>query len=48
MEDYNRIIESLNVKYAKCRNVQIIKPFRMDNVRDVENTIILVNLCTQK
>jgi len=43
MEDYNRIIESLNVKYAKCRNVQIIKPFRMDNVRDVENTIILVN-----
>lgn len=43
MEDYNKIIESLNVKYAKCRNVKIVKPFRMDNVRDVENTLVLVN-----
>lgn len=43
MEDYNKIIESLNVKYAKCRNVKILKPFRMDNVRDVENTLVLVN-----
>lgn len=43
MEDYNKIIESLNVKYAKCRNVRIIKPFRMENVRDVENTLVLVN-----
>ncbi len=43
MEDYNKIIESLNVKYAKCRNVKILRPFRMDNVRDVENTLVLVN-----
>jgi AraC-like DNA-binding protein len=43
MEDYNKIIESLNIKYVKCRNVKIIKPFRMDNVREVENTILLVN-----
>lgn len=43
MEDYNKIIESLNVKYAKCRNVKIVKPFRMENVRDVENTLVLVN-----
>lgn len=43
MEDYNKIIESLNVKFAKCRNVKILKPFRMDNVRDVENTLVLVN-----
>jgi AraC-like DNA-binding protein len=43
MEDYNKIIDSLNIKYARCRNVKILKPFRMDNVRDVENTLILVN-----
>lgn len=43
MEDYNKIIDSLNIKYGKCRNVKILKPFRMDNIRDVENTLILVN-----
>jgi AraC-like DNA-binding protein len=43
MEDYNKIIDSLNVKYARCKNVKILQPYRMDNVRDVENTLILVN-----
>ena len=43
MEDYNKIIESLNIRLSKCRNIKIIKPFRMENVRDIENTLILVN-----
>lgn len=43
MEDYNKIIDSLNVRFSKCRNVKILKPFRMENVRDIENTLVLVN-----
>jgi AraC-like DNA-binding protein len=43
MEDYNKIIDSLNVRLNKCRNIKILKPFRMENVRDIENTLIMVN-----
>ncbi len=43
MEDYNKIIDSLNIRLNKCRNIKIVKPFRMENVRDIENTLILVN-----
>lgn len=43
MEDYNKIIDSLNVKFNRCRNIKILKPFRMENVRDIENTLIIVN-----
>jgi AraC-like DNA-binding protein len=43
MEDYNKIIESLNIRLTKCRNIKIISPFRMENVRDIENTLIMVN-----
>ena len=43
MEDYNKIIESLNIRLTKCRNIKIIQPFRMENVRDIENTLIMVN-----
>jgi AraC-like DNA-binding protein len=43
MEDYNKIIDSLNVKLNRCRNIKILKPYRMENVRDIENTLIIVN-----
>jgi AraC-like DNA-binding protein len=43
MEDYNKIIDSLNIRLTKCRNIRILQPFRMENVRDIENTLIMVN-----
>ncbi len=43
MEDFTKIIDSLKIQYARCRNVKILRPFRMENVRDIENTLILVN-----
>lgn len=43
MEDYNKIIESLGVRYIKSRNIKIAKQVTIDNFYDVENTIILVN-----
>lgn len=43
MEDYNKIIDSLNIRLTRCRNILILKPFRMENVRDIENTLIMVN-----
>ncbi len=43
MEDYNKIIESLGVRYIKSRNMKIAKAVTIDNFYDVENTIIVVN-----
>lgn len=43
MEDYNKIIESLGVRYIKARSVKIIRPVTIENYYDVENTLILVN-----
>lgn len=43
MEDYNKIIESLGVRYIKSRNIKIVKPVTIENFYDVENTIIVVN-----
>ncbi|SDK78423.1 AraC-type DNA-binding protein [Catalinimonas alkaloidigena] len=43
MEDYNKIIESLGVKYVKARNVRMLKPVALTNFYDIENTIILLN-----
>ena len=43
MEDYNKIIESLGVRYLKSRNIKIAQQVTIDNFYDVENTIILVN-----
>ena len=42
MEDYNKIIESLGVRYIKAKNINIIQPVTIENFYDVENTIILV------
>lgn len=43
MEDYNKIIESLGVRYIKSRNIKIAKSVTINNYYDVENTIVIVN-----
>ena len=43
MEDYNKIIESLGVKFKKARNVKILQPLTITNYYDVDNTIIVLN-----
>ena len=42
MEDYNKIIESLGVRFIKANNINILQPIKIDNSYDVENTIILL------
>lgn len=43
VEDYNRIIESLFVRFVKARNINILKPITIENNYDVENSLLLVN-----
>ncbi len=43
MENYNKIIESLNVKFAKAKTIGITKPVIVSNFYDITNTIILLN-----
>lgn len=43
MEDYNKIIESLGIKYNKSKNIKIIQAVSNDNYYDVENTIFIVH-----
>ncbi len=43
MEDYNKIIESLGVRFIKAKNIKILQPLTIDNFYDVENTIVLLN-----
>lgn len=43
MEDYNKIIESLSVRYVKAKNITILNAVSVQNNYDVENTILLVN-----
>ena len=40
MEDYNKIIESLGVKFIKARNIRILQPITIKNFYDVENTLL--------
>lgn len=42
MEDYNKIIESLGVRYIKAKNIKVVQPVSIENFYDVENTVILV------
>ena len=43
MEDYNKIIESLGVKYVKARSLRMVKPITLNSFYDVENTLMLLN-----
>ncbi|MEO9869924.1 helix-turn-helix domain-containing protein [Ekhidna sp.] len=42
MEDYNKIIESLEIRYVKAKNINILKPVTIDNNYEVENYLLLV------
>lgn len=42
MEDYNKIIESLGVKFAKARHIRILQTIKIKNVYDVENSILVL------
>jgi AraC-like DNA-binding protein len=42
MEDFNKIIESLGVRYIKGNNINILQPVEIESSYDVENTIVLL------
>lgn len=43
MEDYNKIIESLGVRFIKSKNIKILQPLTVENFYDVGNTIYLLH-----
>ncbi|MDH3709220.1 MAG: AraC family transcriptional regulator [Cyclobacteriaceae bacterium] len=43
MEDYNKIIESLSVRFIKANTIKILKPVTIANFYDVENTVVILN-----
>lgn len=43
MENYNKIIESLTVRFERCHNVKVLKPVTITNYSDLYNTLVLIN-----
>lgn len=43
MEDYNKIIESLNIRYVSAKRVILENPITIENYYDVNNTLMVVN-----
>lgn len=43
MEDFNKIIDSLHVKFFNGSHLEITRPVTVENYLDVQNTLILVN-----
>jgi AraC-like DNA-binding protein len=43
MEDYNKILESLSVKFIQARNIKILQPHRIKNYHDFENVLIMIH-----
>ncbi|WMJ71586.1 AraC family transcriptional regulator [Cytophagaceae bacterium ABcell3] len=43
MEEYNKIIESLGVRFIKAKNINILQPVTVENFYDVGNTIMLLH-----
>ena len=43
MEDHNKLIESLGIRYIESGNIKITKPVKVENFYEIENTIMLVN-----
>ncbi|MFY0599596.1 MAG: helix-turn-helix transcriptional regulator [Cyclobacteriaceae bacterium] len=43
MEDYNKIIESLAIRYTKAKNINILETVTVENNYEIENSLILVN-----
>lgn len=42
MEDYNKIIESLGIKFIKSNNIKVTHPFSIQDYEETENTIIIL------
>ena len=42
LEDYNKVIESLGIKYIKANNIKLVKPVKISDYFDSENTIIVL------
>lgn len=42
LEDYNKVIESLGIKYIKANNIKLAKPVTISDFHDPENTILVV------
>ncbi len=42
MEDYNKIIESLGVKFIKSRHLKMLQPVMIKNFYDVENSLMVL------
>lgn len=43
MEDYNKIIESLAIRFTKAKNINILQSVTVENNYEIENTLYLVN-----
>ena len=43
MEDYNKIIESLSVRFISAKNINILQPLTIENYYDVENVFVYVH-----
>ncbi len=43
MEEYNKIIESLSIRFIKARHTNVLQPVTVENFYDVENTIFIVH-----
>jgi AraC-like DNA-binding protein len=42
MEDYNKIIESLGVKFVRARHIRILQPITIKNFYDVQNSLTIL------
>jgi hypothetical protein len=43
MEDYNKVIESIAVRFVKARTVKVLQSIVIENFYDLQNTIIFVH-----
>jgi len=43
MEDYNKIIESLSVKFIKAKYIKVLQPVAVSNYYDVANSLMLLH-----
>lgn len=46
LDDYNKIIESLNIKFIRAHSMEVIRPVKITNFYDVQNNLILINTGT--
>lgn len=43
MEDYNKILESLNIKFISARNIKILRAHQIQNYYDFENVLMMIH-----